>query len=503
MKLLFHRSTLLKISIGYIHVCLLCLTVAGTSFGYNLDSRVQKFTLKNGVRILVLERDISPTASFYIRHKVGAVDDGCSQTGMAHFLEHMRFKGTTSLGTNDYKKELEILKAIDHIIQLLDVENAKENSDAERIGKLEEELKKLTREQEQYVIANEIDRLYTENGAVHMNASTGYDLTTYHVSLPSNKMELWARIESDRLLNPVFRGFMSERKVIIEEREQTVESNPERKLMELFLATAFTVHPYRRPILGWKSDMPHLNKNYMKEFFNTYYVAENTVIAVVGNVVASAVVELIDRYFGGMPAKPLPCVRIADEPPQAGERRVKLVAEAEPRLIIGYQKPTMPSNDDYVFDVIDVILSGGRSSRLYKRLVKEKGIASEVETANGFPGARYSNLFTVFASPKAPYKNSDLESALYEEIEALKNTAVGPDEMDKAKNQIKADFVRRLSSNSGLAGMLSYFETLTGDYRYITKYLDRIEKVSPEEVRNVAATYLTSKNRTVALLQKD
>ncbi|MCK9275056.1 MAG: insulinase family protein [Syntrophales bacterium] len=487
----------------FISVIIFIIASVLPSTAADLESRIQKFTLKNGIRVLILSRDLSPTVSLYIRHKTGSVDDKDGQTGMAHFLEHMRFKGTTSIGTSDYDSESKILEKIDHILALWEAERIKESPDGQRIIQLERKLEELSQKQKQYVVASEIDRLYTENGAVHMNASTGYDMTTYYVSLPVNKLELWARIESDRLMNPVFREFLSERDVIIEERRQVVESKPERRLTELFLGAAFVAHPYRRPVIGWKSDMPYLSKKNLEDFYRNNYVPANTVITVVGDVSASAVVELIERYFGSIPPKPLPPSRVTEEPPQEGERRVALYADAQPEMIIGYHKPTLPSKVDYIFDIIDVLLSNGRSSQLYKSLVKERQIASSVNTMNGFPGARFSNLFAVFASPKAPHKNEELERALYEELEKFKSTQVSIKELEKAKRRIKADFIRRLSSNQGLANMLSYFETLTGDYRYITKYIEAIEEISSEDIVQAAKKYLTVKNRTVALLEGD
>ena len=483
----------------------LCVVLSSLCLADDLGERVQKFTLKNGLTLLVLERHINPTVSLYIRHRVGAVDeDSDKNAGTAHILEHMRFKGTTTIGTTNYEKEREILLDIDQIGWKLDLEKKKgDAADRAQVEKLEQELSMLRQEEKKYIAANEIDRLYTENGAVGLNASTGYDMTSYHVNLPANKIELWARIEADRWANPVFREFYSERNVVCEERRQTIESKPERKLMEQFLAAAFIVHPYRRPIIGWKSDMEFLNKKYMTEFFNIFYVSNRSCIAVVGDVSAQAVFELVDRYFGSIPSRKVPPIHATKEPQQQGERRIVLMADANPQLIIGYHKPTLPSYEDYVFDVIDAVLTRGRSSRLIKSLVEEQGIAQSVSTSNGFPGARYPNLFTIFATPRHPHANSELEDAIYKELMRLKQEPVTAFEIEKAKNQLRAALLRRMASNTGLASMLSYFETITGDYRYITQYMETIDKITPKDIMNAASQYLTTKNRTVALLEKD
>lgn len=482
---------------------------AGTSFSYELEKRVQKFTLRNGLTVLLFERRTSPTVSLYIRHRVGAVDEVSGTTGTAHFLEHLMFKGTKTIGTTNYSKEKKILQKMTRVGNALDREKKKgEQADKKRLEQLAKQLTALQKQNKRLIISNEIDRLYTENGAIKLNASTGQDVTTYQVSLPANKIELWARIESDRMMNPVFREFYSERDVIMEERRQSVESDPDGKLMEQFLAAAFQSHPYGRPILGWPSDMSFLNPGYTKDFFNLYHAPNNTVIAIVGDIDPAATMKIIKKYFGnikrGTDLKSVPLHRphITEEPPQRGERRVEVSFDANPQMIIGYHKPAMPSFDDYVFDIIESILGQGRTSRFYKILVEEKGLAESVQTANGFPGARYPNLFAIFATPRHPHTAAELEAEIYMEIEKLKEEGVSAKELDITKNRLKADFIRGLASNSGLASKLSYYETLAGDYRYLTNHINVIEKITPADIIRVAKQYLTKENRTVATIVK-
>ncbi|MDI6775978.1 MAG: pitrilysin family protein [Syntrophales bacterium] len=484
-------------------IVLLCLCLPLGTFSYDLEKRVQRYTLKNGLKVLLMERHLSPTVSLYIRHRVGAVDEISGRTGTAHFLEHLMFKGTKTIGTPDYRREKNILDKIARIGNALDREKMKgENADTKRITVLTHQLEVLRKKHKPLILANEIDRLYTENGGVDINASTGQDLTTYQVSLPANKIELWARIEADRMTNPVFREFYTERDVIMEERRQRVESDPDGKLLEQFFATAFHAHPYGRPILGWPSDMRFLSYDYTEEFFRRYHAPNNTVIAVVGDIVPAATLKIIRKYFEHIPSQKTHTSPVTEEPPQTGERRVELLFEANPRLIVGYHKPTLPSFDDYVFDVIDYLLSRGRTSRLYKRLVEEEGIAESAQTANGMPGARYPNLFTIFAAPRHPHTNAELEKSIYAEIERLKKEPVSEREMKKIKNRLKADLIRGLNANSELASALSYYESIVGDFRYMTEHINVIEKITPEDIMRVAKKYLNPENRTVATLEK-
>lgn len=492
-----HANNILVVII----LTIFCLTTEAS--GFDLEKSVRRFTLSNGLTILMLERHLSPTVSFCIRHKAGAVEEINGRTGTAHILEHMMFKGTKTIGTKNFKKEKKILDDVASTGNALDMERMKgETADRGKIKELEVQLKILQEKAKEYIIENEIDRLYTENGGVALNASTSHDLTTYHVSLPSNKIELWARIESDRMTNPVFREFYSERNVVIEERKQVIESIPARLLMEQLLASAFIAHPYRRPVIGWVSDMRFLNIDYTQDFFKSYYAPNNTVIAVVGDISPAETYDIIKRYFGGIPRRRLPISPLTQEPPQKGEKRIETVYDASPQIIIGYHKPTLPSFDDYVFDVIESILSRGRTSRLFRTLVEGKGIAESVSTANGIPGARFSNLFAIFARPRYPHTNAELEDAIYNEIEKLKTEPVTEKEMERTKNRLKADILRSLDSNAGLAGMLSYYEAVAGDFRYVTRRIEVIDKVTPEDIMRTAKKYLDQKNRTVATLKR-
>jgi predicted Zn-dependent peptidase len=479
--------------------CILLLLLPSLLFSYDIENRIQAFTLKNGLRLLMLERHLSPTVSIYIRYRSGAVDEADGKTGTAHLLEHMMFKGTTTIGARNYPREQKLLLKIEQAGVALDREKMKDKTaDRTAIERLTRELTVLQNTHRQLTVSNEIDRLYTKQGAVGLNASTGQDLTTYQVSIPANRIELWARIESDRMRNPVFREFYTERDVVMEERRQRYESDPDGKLLERYLATAFIAHPYRRPVIGWPSDIRLLDMAYMRRFFKESHAPNNTVIAIVGDIRPSEVLKVVEKYFGPLPAQKLTSFPYTEEPAQSGERRVEILYAADPKLIIGYHKPPLPDFSDYVFDLIESLLTRGRTARLYKTLVEEKRLAKSIQAHNGLPGTRYPNQFVFFATPRHPHTNMDLERAIDEEIERLKSDPVSGMELDKVKNQLRADFIRGLDSNAGLAGMLSYYEALLGDYHYLTGYTAIIDKITPDDIRQTARTYMTRENRTVA-----
>jgi predicted Zn-dependent peptidase len=482
---------------------LLMLLLPSSLFSYELAERVQTFTLKNGLRLLMLERHLSPTIAIYIRYRAGAVDEADGKTGTAHLLEHMMFKGTRTIGTRNYAAEKKLLLRIEQVGTALDREKTKgKAAHSPLIAHLTGQLTALQKQQRRFTLSNEIDRLYSENGAVGLNASTGQDLTTYQVSIPANRIELWARIEADRMVHPVFREFYTERDVVMEERRQRSESDPDGKLREIYLAAAFIAHPYRRPILGWPSDMRYLDMASMAKYYRNTHAPNNTVIAMVGDFQPSAALKIVEKYFSRIPAQKLVLPPITEEPRQSGERRVEVIFDAEPQMILGYHKPPPPFFDDYLFDAIESILTGGRTSRLFKILVQEKRLAETIQAANGLPGARYPNQFAIFATPRHPHTLGELEQAIYQEIERLQREPVSDSELEKVKNQIRADFIRSLDSNAGLARMLSYHEALLGDYRYLAEYTATIDRITPDDILQASRTYLTPGNRTVATLIK-
>ena len=482
---------------------LLLVCFQGVTLGSTvLEDKVFEHRFDNGLKLLVVERHDTPVVSAYITIGVGSVHETSETRGVAHLLEHMLFKGTKTLGTTDYTKEKPLLDEIERVGSQLDALRLQNNADPAEVAALEKQLRDLQAEHKQYVVKDVFSNLYSENGGVGYNAFTSKDLTTYLISLPSNKLELWALIESDRMKNPVLREFYTERDVIREERRRSYDTNPARKHYESLVTNAFKVHPYRNPIIGWHSDIANLSPQKTRGFLEKYYAPVNTVIALVGDIRTADAVALVGRYFGDIaPGTPAPRVS-AVEPAQKGEKRILEVFDAEPRLAIAWHKPTMPDKDDYAFDLIDQILGSGRTSRLYRSLVEEQKLATSV-SVYGAPGSRYPNLFVIEGIPRHPHTVEELESAIYAELDKLKEELVEKEELTKVRNRLLTDQLRQLRSNSGLARLLTSYQSLAGDWRYVANYAVEIDKLSAEDLKQAANRYLTKSNRTVVVLQRE
>ncbi len=481
---------------------LLVLVWSGGVAAETLSEKVREHTLANGLKLLVVERHDAPTFTAYITLGVGSVDEPAESRGVAHLLEHMLFKGTKTLGTTDYGSEKPLLEAIEQVGSELDALRVRKEADPLRVAELTKRLSELQAQARRYVVKDEFSRIYAENGGVGYNAFTSKDLTTYLVSLPANKLELWAAIESDRMQNAVLREFYTERDVVREERRRSYESDPGGMLYENLIAAAFTVHPYRQPIIGWGSDIEGLSLSATRDFLRRYYAPANTVVALVGDLDADAALAMVERYFGAIPAgTPVPPVTVV-EPPQRGEKRIHIQFDAEPQLAIAFHKPTLPEREDYVFDLIDLILSQGRTSRLYRSLVLERQLATSVGTY-GAPGSRCPNLFVVSAVPRYPHTAAEVEAAIYTELERLANEPVSAEELEQARTRLRVDRLRRLKGNEGLAGMLTYYQSVAGDWRYLASYDSAVAGITAEEVQQVARRYFTPANRTVATLGKE
>ncbi len=466
-----------------------------------LAQKVQEHTFANGLKLLVVERPGAPVFSAYLTVGVGAVHETSGDRGVAHLLEHLRFKGTEIIGTQDYRQEQPLLQSIEEVGSALDALRNKTAPDEKSIAVLEQQLSDLQKRHRQLVIKDEFAQIYARNGAVGYNAFTSKDLTSYIVSLPANKLELWASLEADRMRNSVLREFYTERDVVKEERHRSYDSDADGLLYESLLATAFTVHPYRNPIIGWPADIANLSPAVTRTFMERYYSPVNTVIALVGAVDFAQAVSLVESYFGSIqPGTPVPEVT-AIEPPQRGQKRVTVEFDAEPRLSVAFHKPTLPARDDYIFDVIDHILSQGRTSRLYRALVLEQQLATSV-VSYGAPGYRYPNLFVINAVPRHPHTVAEVEAALYAELRRLATEPVSDELLVRVRNRLRVDHLRTLQSNGGLARMLTFHQSVSGEWRYLIDYEEQIASITAAEIQRVAATYLVPSNRTVAVLQK-
>lgn len=471
-----------------------------------LADRVIEHKLANGLTLLMVPRPQAPVLSVNVTFKVGGMDERSGQTGVAHLYEHMAFKGTKRIGTKDYEQEKQQLEELDRlndeIQEELDRLQAVGEDTSPRLETLQRKFTDVQQEAGAYVVRNELSQLYQRHGGVGLNATTGKDVTRYFISLPANRLPLWAAIEADRMANPVFREFYKERAVVMEERRLRTDDNPSGLLYETFVSAAFQAHPYGFPTIGWASDLKALTPDVTRRFFETYYGPSNAVIAIVGDIQPAEVIALVERTFGKIKSGPPPPRVITKEPPQRGERRVKVEFDAEPMMFIGYHKPSIAHPDDFVFDVIDAVLSQGVTSRLYRSVVREKRLASSIGTSSSVPGARASNLFMISAVPLAPHQPAEVEAAIEEELERLKTDLVEPRELEKVLNNLDADLIRSLRSNQGLASQLGYFQAVAGDWKYLLNLRERIAAVTPEDIRRVARQYFTKTNRTVAILVK-
>jgi predicted Zn-dependent peptidase len=492
----------MKLLNGHILLTLLFFLLASSCFGAGLEDRVREHTLKNGMKLLLVERHTSPTVAAWIRFRVGSADERSDERGLAHLLEHMLFKGTRTLGTNDYTAEKPLLDKIEETAQLLMAEQAKrDKGDPTRITALKKELTRLETEAGKYVIKEEFATLYAKNGGSGYNAFTSKDGTTYLINLPANKLELWAAIESDRMQNAVLREFYTERNVVMEERRRSYEAEPSGRLWETLLATDFVAHPYGQPTIGWMSDIEFLSRTKAEAFLHKYYAPNNAIIALVGDINTDAAIALVEKYFAAIPpGTPVGPVMV-EEPPQFGEKRVEIVGDAETQLIIGFHKPTLPNPDDYVFDVIDMLLSQGRTSRLYKQLVVAKQLVTEIGAFSA-PGSRYPNLFLVEATPRAPHTLQEVTEAIYQELERLKSEPVTDRELQQVLNSLEYEESRQMSSNGGLARNLTEYEAVAGTWRYLIEHRQKVATITPADVARVAKKYFVDENRIVGFITK-
>jgi len=466
----------------------------------DLETRVTSHTLKNGMKILLMERHANPTIAFHIYYDVGSVDEEIGKTGLAHLFEHMAFKGTPTLGTKDYTREKLLFPKIDQLEARLT--EARDRGEApEKIKAISDELEKIQNDADALVVSNELGQLYEKNGGVGLNASTGRDATEYTVSLPANKAELWAAVESDRMAHTVLRQFYKERDVVMEERRRSVDTNPVGKLFEKFLVNSYEAHPYGLHAgWGWPSDLLHLTRQDAEAFFKKYYCPASTTIAIVGDFKTADMIRLVDHYFGWLPSSPKPPRIHTVELPQQGERRVEVEFDTNPYLFLGWHRPEAKDKDDVVLDVIQDLLSSGRTSRLYRSLVVEKKIAVAAQALSSAPlmYGKYPSLFMIVGVPLGGHTTQELENAINQELDLMKTTPVTSHELEKVVNQIDADLIRNLRSNSGMASLLAQAEVIQGDWRQIIAYREALQKLTPADVQQAAREVFKKDNCTVA-----
>jgi predicted Zn-dependent peptidase len=458
---------------------------------------VHEFALQNGMRFLVLPQAGAPTVSFVTEFAVGGVNERAGATGIVHLLEHMLFKGTSTIGTRDVGAERALFARMDAAHDTLLV--ARAAGDSIGAAALVRRIEALEDTARTYVVPNELDRIFTEAGARGLNATTSNDATTYFVELPANRAELWFALESDRMSDPVFREYYTERNVVTEERRLRVDASPFGHLYEEHLRAAFTLHPYGQPVVGTMSDLESLGRGDVESYYRRFYGPNNAVVAIVGDVEPDVIETWARRYFDRIPRGEAPPPVSVVEPRQVAERRIEIPWDAEPRLRIGWHVPSSLHEDAPALGILAAVLTGGRTSRLQRRLVTADQIATAVSASTG-PGQKYPQLFFIDAVPRSPHATDELERAIYEEVARLAAEGPTAPELERVRNQIAAGNVRRIESNLGLAFQLAASESLAGDWRSTFRQSARLSEVTSDDVRRVAAAYLTTENRTVAVL---
>jgi zinc protease len=435
----YHRRLLTMAALG----TLLCIAASVPARG-GMSDAVKAQTLPNGLRVLVLENHKAPLATFNVFYRVGSRNEQFGKTGLSHLCEHLMFKGTKKLGPEEFSQ----------IIQ--------------------------------------------QNGGED-NAFTESDFTDYFETMNKDHLDVPITLEADRMANFEPKEFDKEKHVVLEERRMRTEDNPEDALDEMVRAAAYVAHPYHWPVIGWFHDVDGLTLADAMAYHKIYYSPQNALIVAVGDFDADQVLKLISEAFSGIKNGPKPPPLTDLEPPQAGTRRVELQHAANlPAFEEAYHVPNISSPDTYALEIASEILSDGQSSRLYKKLVVEKQMV--VDIGAGYDMTSFDpGLFVVSAQMRPGIKAADTQVEVEKELAGMRETQVGAEELQKAKNLEQAQFVYGQDSVMREAEMLGVYEML-GDYHMVDKYLDGIDKVTAADVQRVAKTYLVASNMTEGVL---
>jgi predicted Zn-dependent peptidase len=472
---------------------------------------VQEVVLDNGLRVLMVPRKGDPNISAGWITRTGSVNERPGITGLSHLFEHMMFKGTRAIGTKNIEENLKVLKEMDNVRAQIRSEE-KELIRRARLGEVADtkdpkvrsarhqqlitrfdELTKLERE---LMVKNEFDSIYTKAGGSGMNAGTSNDFTVYFINVPANKLELWFWMESDRLLNPVFREFYSERDVVHEERRLRTDSTPTGKFDEQFDAMFWMSSPYGWPVVGWPSDLEGITREEALEYFAVNYAPNNLTAALVGDFEPGRATELARKYFGRLPRGPREPEPVRTrEMQQLAEQRMVAYAETNPQARVRYHTVADGHPDDVALSVLGSLLSG-RTGRLYKSLVTQQEVANNA--SGGQNGSKYEGYFELRGTAKPGKSPEEVELALYKEIERIQKEPVPVDELQKIKNQSAANQFRGLQSNFGLMVQLLLRDANRG-WATINTDPARVQAVAPADIQRVANKYFAPENRTVAI----
>jgi len=491
---------------GLLGLTLAALAIAGAR-AQDLKSFEQRITTKvlpNGLTIVICERPEAPVFSYSTFIDAGDVNDPSGQSGLAHMFEHLAFKGTSEIGTTDYAAEKVALAKVEAANDAYEAEYLKAvGRDDKKVAELKQAFLDAQKDAHKYVVPNQFTDVAERNGAEGLNAFTALDETVYFWSMPENRLELWAWLESGRLSDTVPREFYKERDVVVEERRMRTDSNPIGRLVEQFLATAYVAHNYGRSGVGWPSEVSQISATEAMAFHKKYYAGSNIVVAVVGDVKAAEAMPMLEKYFSKIPAGPKPEEMTTIEPKQFAEKTVVIREQTQPFFLEGYHRPDYRDPDDAVYDAISDIMSNGRVSRLYRSLVEQQQIAAVAQGFSPFPGDKYPGLFAFYAVPLPGHTPAEMRDAIHKEIDRIKTADVTDDELQMYKTRTRADLLRGLADNQGLANNLAQYQTRYGDWRELFKQLDKVDKVSKADIRRVANKVFVASNRTTAEIDTD
>ncbi|WP_405284486.1 pitrilysin family protein [Gaopeijia maritima] len=464
-----------------------------------LELPVREVVLDNGMRFLLLPRPGAPTVAFVVEYAVGGVNEVPGTTGIAHLLEHMLFKGSTTIGTTDVEAERAWFERMDAAHDSVRAELAALAPDSVRLARLRTRIAEFEDSARVHVIPNEFDRILSRNGARGLNATTSSEATTYFVELPANRTELWFALESDRMRSPVFREFHTERDVVVEERRMRVDTSPGGLLYETHLAAAFAIHPYGQPVVGTMADLEAASRDEVARYYRRYYGPRNATVAIVGDIDPDQLAGWAESYFGDIAPGERPPPITTREPEQRGRREVRVEFDANPAVRFGWKVPSVLDDDAPALAVLASLLTGGRASRLYRRIVERDRLATGVAASAG-PGDLFPRLFMVEATPRDPHTPQEIEAAIVEELAALAAEPPSEAEVDRVRVQIEAGRVRRLRSNLGLAFQLASSASSLGEWRTTFELAERMTEVRPTDVQRVVQRYFQDRYLTVATL---
>ena len=463
------------------------------------------------MRFIVSERRTAPVVSMHTYADVGAFDEIDGQTGLAHLLEHLAFKGTPRIGTTDFKKEAPLLDAIDDVFySMLETKSGKE------IAALQKRLDALQNEAAALSVPNAYGALLSREGAVGLNASTTHDSTKYYCSLPANKLELWFALESERFIAPIFREVYSEKKVVLEERRLRVDNSPLGPFQEEFADRSLS-NNYRRPVIGYEKDIQRLGRKEVASFFAQHYGPSSLTVCIVGDVRPETVRTLAEKYFGGWHSNGTPgaacsgpllgeggSILVEDSESLAfpeGSREISVRSRAGPAVLRAYYRPCIRDIDaSSAFDVLNDTLTGSRSARMYKKLVLG-GAALSISSYSSFPAEKHPSQFVVYGIPAPGRSAEELDGLIQRELEELAEAGPTETELRRYGKAARMGLLEVFQTNSALAGALASYQVLSGDWREIINDLEKVESLNASQIAATARKYLRPDNSFVGYVE--